>query len=242
MLELPIQTSPPLSSLSPSGLEQTLHPLPALALHFLKERLQHPLMTGNFERPRFAHPVELLAQGAGNMEGKPHILRSLWLGLRCAATFTEVVLKRRVLWQCPLERWVVLWFTSDRHTHLDSIPSRCLYSTKIVSNLYGFRIKNVLIQCPNFCQGLGVSGLILRHRISAAKRVAECLAVAHGRIHVGPVVCVLLEQGRGRGIVSAPGEGLVDHGIGTQARIECARFLEQRYHGVSRPQVHRGGG
>src|SRR6266851_491136 len=111
MLELPIQTSPPLSSLSPSGLEQTLHPLPALALHFLKDRLQHP--------------VELLAQGAGNMEGKPHILRSLWLGLRCAATFTEVVLKRRVLWQCPLERWVVLWFTSDRHTHLDSIPSRC---------------------------------------------------------------------------------------------------------------------
>src|SRR5712691_12977013 len=90
-------------------------------------------MTGNLQRPCVAYMVKFLTQRPRDMEGKPHILGSLLLSLRRAATLVQVVLKRGIFLPVPLERLLVFGFASDRHTHLSILYHICV---NIIRNKY----------------------------------------------------------------------------------------------------------
>src|SRR5947209_5066766 len=108
----------------PDGLR--LRPLPAFPLNFLENRLQHPLMTGNLQRPCVAYMVKFLTQRPRDMEGKPYILGSVPLSLGGAAAFVQVLLKRGILLPVLLEHVLVFGFASNRHTYPSILYNVCI--------------------------------------------------------------------------------------------------------------------
>src|SRR5215468_8238177 len=104
-----------------------LRPLPAFPLNFLENRLKHPLMTRNLQRPCVAYMVKFLTQRPRDMEGKPYIFGSLPYSLGRAAALVQVFLKRGILLPVLREHVLVFGFASNCHTY-----SSILYNVHII--------------------------------------------------------------------------------------------------------------